>query len=174
MRLNPHHPERFWNHLGRAYFVAREYKEAIDAFRRISKPDQFHHAFLAAAHAMDGDPGSGRAASQSGSRRSIPAFTVEDYMSTLHYKRASDTEHHREALLQGRLAALGRGVQPMAASAISFSDTRNSAIDHQPVEQILRDDPHQPDAGKGGGNGARQKPAPRRLRLSSDNWPSAQ
>src|SRR5262245_3717178 len=25
MRLNPHHPERFWNHLGRAYFVARKY-----------------------------------------------------------------------------------------------------------------------------------------------------
>jgi hypothetical protein len=22
MRLNPYHPERFWNHLRRAYFVA--------------------------------------------------------------------------------------------------------------------------------------------------------
>src|SRR5262249_37586272 len=25
MRLNPYHPERFWSHLGRAYFVARRY-----------------------------------------------------------------------------------------------------------------------------------------------------
>ena len=29
MRLNPYHPERFWSHLGRAYFVARRYAEAI-------------------------------------------------------------------------------------------------------------------------------------------------
>ena len=44
MRLNPHHPERFWSHLGRAYFVARRYREAIDSFRRLTKPDQFQHA----------------------------------------------------------------------------------------------------------------------------------
>ena len=29
MRLTPYHPERFWGHLGRAYFVARRYGEAI-------------------------------------------------------------------------------------------------------------------------------------------------
>src|SRR5439155_17743837 len=28
MRLNPYHPARFWNHLGRAFFVARRYAEA--------------------------------------------------------------------------------------------------------------------------------------------------
>ena len=52
MRLNPYHPERFWNHLGRAYFVARRYAEAIEAFLRITRPDATHHAFLAAAHAQ--------------------------------------------------------------------------------------------------------------------------
>ena len=31
MRLNPYHPERFWGHLGRAYFVARRYDEAVEA-----------------------------------------------------------------------------------------------------------------------------------------------
>ena len=34
MRLNPYHPERFWSHLGRAYFVARRYGEAVKAFQR--------------------------------------------------------------------------------------------------------------------------------------------
>ena len=52
MRLNPHHPDRYWNHLGRAYFVARRYGEAIDAFKHISHPNQFHHAFLAASFVM--------------------------------------------------------------------------------------------------------------------------
>ena len=49
MRLNPYHPERFWNHLGRALFVARRYAEAVEAFSRITKPDHTHHAFRAAA-----------------------------------------------------------------------------------------------------------------------------
>ena len=104
MRLNPHHPERFWNHLGRAHFVARDYREAIAAFRRISKPDQFHHAFLAAAHAMEGDAGSAKTHAEAVLSRDA-SFTVEKYLATLHYKRAEDVEHHREALLKAGLPA---------------------------------------------------------------------
>ena len=102
MRLNPHHPERFWNHLGRAYFVARKYPEAIEAFRQISKPDQFHHAFLAAACAMTGD----RAAAEQHRQQALALnakFTVEGYLATLHYKRPDDAEHHREALIRAGL-----------------------------------------------------------------------
>jgi adenylate cyclase len=102
MRLNPHHPERFWNHLGRAYFVARKYPEASEAFRHISKPDQYHHAFLAAAAAMAGDP----ATAELHRNQVLGAdagFTVEGYLATLHYKRAEDAEHHREALLRAGL-----------------------------------------------------------------------
>ncbi len=102
MRLNPHHPERFWNHLGRAYFVARKYPEAVEAFRHISTPDKFHHAFLAAALAMAGDPA---AAEQH--RKQVLAldqtFTIEGYLATLHYKRPEDAAHHREALLRAGL-----------------------------------------------------------------------
>ena len=36
MRLNPHHPERFWSHLGKAHFAARQYGEAIEAFMHLS------------------------------------------------------------------------------------------------------------------------------------------
>src|SRR4029077_3446605 len=55
MRLNPYHPERFWGHLGRAYFTGRHYPEAIEAFRKLSAPDYFQHAFLAGCHAELGD-----------------------------------------------------------------------------------------------------------------------
>ena len=36
MRLNPYHPERFWNHLARACFAARRYDEAIEALRCVT------------------------------------------------------------------------------------------------------------------------------------------
>ena len=102
MRLNPYHPERFWGHLGRALFVAHCYAEAIDAFRRISRPDQFHNALLAACSAMLGDQ-----ASAAGHVRSVlaldPTFSVEAYLRTLHYKLDTDREHHREALLRAAL-----------------------------------------------------------------------
>ncbi len=39
MRLNPYHPERYWNHLGRAYFVAHRYAEAIEAVNHIHALD---------------------------------------------------------------------------------------------------------------------------------------
>ena len=55
MRLNPYHPERFWNHLGRAQYTARAYADAIGSFSRIARPDYSHHAFLAASSAQLGN-----------------------------------------------------------------------------------------------------------------------
>ena len=104
MRLNPHHPERFWNHLGRALFVARRYAEAVEAFRRISSPDQFHHAFLAAASAMLGDD-IGAAAHVRSVLALDPKFSVMGYLRTQHYQFDSDREHHRDALMKAALPA---------------------------------------------------------------------
>ncbi len=104
MRLNPHHPERFWNHLGRAFFVARGYRAAIDAFRHISKPDHMHLAFLAACHAQLGEMDTARTFAHDVLARDSQ-FTVEGYLATLHYKIAEDAEHHREALLAAGLPA---------------------------------------------------------------------
>jgi adenylate cyclase len=104
MRLNPCHPERFWNHLGRAFFVARKYSEAISAFHRITAPDPFHHAFLAASYAQLGDES---AAEQHAKEvlKGEPRFSINAYLKTLHYKRPEDREHHREALLKAGLPA---------------------------------------------------------------------
>jgi adenylate cyclase len=102
MRLNPYHPERYWSHLGRAYFVAQRYPEAVEAFARISRPDHTHHAFLAAACAQMGDEVAARAhAGEVTSRQ--PEFTVDAYLATLHYRHESDRAHHRAALLKASL-----------------------------------------------------------------------
>ncbi len=104
MKLNPHFPERFWNHLGRAHFVARQYPEAIDAFKRINAPDYTHHAFLAASYAFNEDQ---RMAEQHAAKVLAlePTFSIRRYLNTVHYKDKSDRDHHRDGLLKSGLPA---------------------------------------------------------------------
>jgi adenylate cyclase len=104
MRLNPYHPERYWNHLGRAYYAARRYPEAAEAFAHISAPDHTHHAFMAAAFAQMGDATAAAAHAAQVLKRA-PDFSAQVYLDTLHYKHASDREHHREGLLKAGLPA---------------------------------------------------------------------
>jgi adenylate cyclase len=97
MRLNPYHPARYWNHLGRAYFVARHYAEAIDAFNRLSPLDAVHHAFLAASHAALGDA-PGAALHREQAMKLAPDFSISAHLGTMHHRHAADQEHHREML----------------------------------------------------------------------------
>lgn len=104
MRLNPHHPARFWNHLGRAYFVGRRYQEAIDSFQRIGVLDHNHYISLAACHARLGDT----AAAKENLRMALerePALTLASHLPALHYKHEADLAHHRESLLLAGLPA---------------------------------------------------------------------
>jgi adenylate cyclase len=102
MRLNPYHPERFWSHLGRAYFVARRYREAIEAFKRLSAPDHTHHAFLAACFAMVDDQAAAAHHAHE-VMRLLPTFTVASYLATLHYSSEDNLEHHRACLAKAGL-----------------------------------------------------------------------
>jgi len=104
MRLNPYHPERFWSHLGRAYFVARRYDEAIKAFQRISRADHGHLAFLAACHAQLDDAAAAKGTAQQVLQRA-PDFSIERFIATQHYKHEKDREHHRAALVKAQLPA---------------------------------------------------------------------
>ena len=97
MRLNPYHPERFWSHLGRACFVARRYADALDAVKRIGAPDAAQLAFIAACHARLGDMAAAQSRGGELLARS-PPFALDDYLATLHYRHASDREHHVESL----------------------------------------------------------------------------
>ncbi len=102
MRLNPYHPERFWNHLGRAYFCAEKYAEATEAFTRITRPDHTHHAFLAAILAQMGDGVAAGAHAAEVVKRE-PGFTVAAYLATQHYKRDVDRKRHEAGLLKAGL-----------------------------------------------------------------------
>ncbi len=102
MQLNPHFPQRFWNHLGRAHFVARQYREAIDAFKHITTPDHSHHAFLAASYAYTGDLTLSKEHAQQVLALE-PKFTIDSYLNTLHYKNKSDQDHHRQGLIKSGL-----------------------------------------------------------------------
>jgi adenylate cyclase len=105
MRLNPYHPQRFWNHLGRAHFIARRYSDAVEAFKHITQPDHTHHAFLAACHAYSGNDALATEHAREVLARE-PGFSVTAYIGTLrHYQRESDREHHREGLLKAGLPA---------------------------------------------------------------------
>jgi adenylate cyclase len=105
MRLNPFHPPRFWGHLARAHFVARRYREAIEALQHVPTPDHFYHAAFAACYAQLGQADAAAMHAQEVLRR-MPGFRVEkDLIPTLHYKRESDLAHHREAVLKAGLPA---------------------------------------------------------------------
>jgi adenylate cyclase len=104
MRLNPYHPERFWNHLGRANFCAEKYSEAAEAFARITRPDHTHHAFLAAIFAQMGN-GVAAAAHAAEVVKREPGFTVAAYLATQHYKHDVDRKRHEAALLKAGLPA---------------------------------------------------------------------
>ncbi|MEI3855443.1 MULTISPECIES: adenylate/guanylate cyclase domain-containing protein [Ensifer] len=99
MRLNPHHPERFWSHLGKAHFAARQYGEAIEAFMHLSSMDETQHAFVAACYGWLGDNIAANAHMEK-VRTLAPTFEIEPFLSTLHYAQESDAQHLREGLVK--------------------------------------------------------------------------
>ncbi len=105
MRLNPHHPERFWSHLGKAHFASRQYKEAIEAFMHLSTMDAVQHAFVAATYSWLGDS-MAAGAHLDRAIRLDPEFSIETFLSTMHYAEDSDIQHLREGLLKAQETAV--------------------------------------------------------------------
>lgn len=102
MRLNPFHPLRFWGHLGRAYFVARRYADALDAFGRLSGADAPTQTMLAACHAGLGDDAAAALHVQEALKHD-PAFNWPAFLPSLHYRNEQDLAHHRDCALRAGL-----------------------------------------------------------------------
>lgn len=100
MRLNPHHPPRFWSHLARALFQARRYAEAAEALQRIATPDALQLSLLAACHARLGDSAAAAARLREVLARKPDFSVAREVLPSLHYKRETDLAHHRDALLE--------------------------------------------------------------------------
>jgi adenylate cyclase len=103
MRLNPHHPERFWSHLGKAHFAARQYGDAIEAFMHLSTMDCVQHAFVAAAYAWLGDR-TAAAAHLALIEAQEPGFGLQNVLATLHYAREADTLHLSDGLAKAGMS----------------------------------------------------------------------
>ncbi len=97
MTLNPFHPARFWGHLGRAYFVARRYGEALESYRNMTLGDVAGLGFVAGSAAMLGDKATADANARDILRRE-PGFSAAAHVAGLNYVREEDRAHHREAL----------------------------------------------------------------------------
>lgn len=103
MRLNPHHPARFWSHLGKAHFTTRQYSEAIEAFMHLSAMDLVQHAFVAAAYGWLGDE-TAAAAHVARIRERDPDLDLASVFATLHYENEADLAHLREGLAKAGLS----------------------------------------------------------------------
>jgi len=97
MKLNPHHPARFWAHLGRAHFVGRQYAQAIEAFMHTTSLDTQQHGFLAASYAWLGDA-TAAAAHVARMRELDRELDLEKFLATMHYAREQDLLHLKEGL----------------------------------------------------------------------------
>jgi adenylate cyclase len=82
--------------------VARRYADAVEAFERITAPDHTHYAFLAACQVQLGN----ETAATDHARAVLtkkPDFSIDSYLATVHYKRDTDLEHHRQSLAKAGL-----------------------------------------------------------------------
>lgn len=102
MTLNPHHPIRFWSHLGRAHFAAREYAPAIEAYMRVTTRDATQQAFVAASYGWLGDQTAAEAHAAK-VKQLDPAFTIDSLMANMHFSEESDRQHLREGLAKAGL-----------------------------------------------------------------------
>ena len=85
MRLNPYHPNWYWNIEGRCLHTLGRYEEAIAAFERVDVPQFWVEAYLAACHAMSGRPQ--RAADHLNRLRAMrPSFRLNDFRKWLPYR----------------------------------------------------------------------------------------
>ena len=105
MRLNPYHPERFWNHLGRALLLrarntpkpprrSRGSRGPTSRITPSSPPSsrRWATALRAAAHAAE-------------AVKLEPGFSVAAYLATQHYKQEADRARHEAGLLKAGLPA---------------------------------------------------------------------
>jgi adenylate cyclase len=102
MRRNPYHPNWYWNILGRCLHTAEAFEESIPVFERITTPQFWTHAYLAACHAALGH--TGEAAEQVRKTLALkPEFTISAFSKALPYRNAADLDGFIEGLRRGGL-----------------------------------------------------------------------
>jgi len=100
MRLNPHHPDWYWDDLGSVLYLARNYPDAVDAFRRVSRPALYSLPRLAGCLAQLNRMGEARAVVAEILKRK-PDFAISRL--ALKAWAAEQAEHLREGMRKAGL-----------------------------------------------------------------------
>jgi adenylate cyclase len=97
MRLNPYHPNWYWDALAFVLHSAGHYAEALDAYSRIAERPSFYHAYVAACHAELGqmDEAQRHAALALQAR---PDFSVSAWGQRLAYKNEADLQRFLDGM----------------------------------------------------------------------------
>ena len=102
MCLNPFHPNWVWNILGRTLHSADRWEDAMRAFKRISTPNFWNFAYLAACSAELGDMAQAKtyAAALLEAR---PDITISQFSRILPYKDPARRVHFLEGFRKAGL-----------------------------------------------------------------------
>ena len=102
MQLDPYDADAWVHLLGRAWFGARRYEEAIGAFKRVPRPQYGHYAYLAACY---GQLGRNEEAKAEAAQVLVmkPDFTAKSFAEALFYKDQADRDHVFEGLRKAGL-----------------------------------------------------------------------
>jgi adenylate cyclase len=91
MRLNPLHPDWFWNIQGRCLHLLGRHAEALDAFRRIASPAFYHFAYMSTCHHALGETEAAEAM-KSQLFRARSDFDVARFVATLPHRNPATAE----------------------------------------------------------------------------------
>jgi adenylate cyclase len=102
MHLDPFNAAGRAHLLGRAFYLARSYADAIEAFRQVRAPSFKHHAEIAACHAQLGSDEKAR--QHTGEvLRLKPDFSIADHVQSLPFKELRDRDQYRDGLAKAGL-----------------------------------------------------------------------
>jgi adenylate cyclase len=102
MRLDPHHPDWYWQGLGHALWVGGQYTNAISSFNRIADLVDFDYAYLAACCVAIGEIDQAKFYVTELLRKK-PDATVMHYKKSAIYKNDADSERFLDALRKAGL-----------------------------------------------------------------------
>jgi adenylate cyclase len=101
-RLDPYHPTWYWRTLGRAFYTARRYEEAIAAFNRSTILPPWALALVAACHAELGRTALAEQSTDAVLRQQ-PTFSVRGIAAKEPFKNQPDLEHLVDGLRKAGL-----------------------------------------------------------------------
>lgn len=93
MRLNPYHPNWYWNIYGRCLHTLGRYEEAIEIFEKVVKPPFWTIAYLAACSAAVGDR-ERAAAFRAQIYQERPDFTLKAFAAIFPYQNQRTAERY--------------------------------------------------------------------------------